>query len=104
MRSGFQPVTSRPASVTSPVVGARSPESRLVSVDLPAPFGPITAWMRSRQRPSETSLTEARPTKRVVATRAESSTSLMAGLLAAQRPFQQSEQAARREGDQQHDE
>ena len=31
------------SSTTLPEVGARSPDSRLVRVDLPAPLGPITA-------------------------------------------------------------
>src|SRR5512145_3175108 len=104
MRSGLQPVTSRPASVTLPEVGTRSPESRLVSVDLPAPLGPITAWMRSRQRSSVTSLTAARPPKRRVSWRAESRASVTVRLLAAQHPLQQPEQAARRVDHDRHDE
>src|SRR5439155_11880329 len=77
--------------------GGMSPASRLVSVDLPAPLGPITAWMRSRQRSSVTSCTAARPPKRLVRPRAESSASLMARLLALQRAGQRAQQPARRE-------
>src|SRR5690349_188283 len=88
-----------------PVVGGRSPESRLVTVDLPARLGPITAWMRPRQRSTDTSFTAARPPKRLTRFFAESSTSsAMALLLAAQHAFGQTEQAARREGHDQHDE
>ena len=42
----------------------RSPESRLISVDLPAPFGPITAWISPTCTSSETSATAVRPPKR----------------------------------------
>src|SRR5688500_10169149 len=98
MRSGLRPVTSSPPSRTVPEVGARSPESRLVSVDLPAPLGPITAWMRSRQRSSVTSFTAASPPKRLVRPRADSRTSLIA-VLPAQHAFQQAEQSPWSEGD-----
>ena len=98
-----QPVTSCPASCTVPAVGARSPESRLVSVDLPAPLGPITAWMRSRQRSSVTSFTAARPPKRLVSCLAPRRTSAIA-VLAAQHALDQAQDAARREADQQDDE
>src|SRR5690349_14278588 len=94
MRSGFQPVTSVPASDTLPEVGSRSPDSRFVSVDLPAPFGPITAWMRSRQSSSETSFTAASPPKRLVTLRADSRTSAI-GVFPAQDARDQPEQAAR---------
>src|SRR5688572_16916197 len=104
MRSGLHPVTLRPASVTSPAVGTRSPESRLVNVDLPAPFGPITAWMRSRQRSSVTSFTAASPPKRFVSPRAESSISVMRRLLAAQEAIEHAQQSTGREGHDQHDE
>ena len=60
-----------------PLVGGKSPDSRLVSVDLPAPLGPITQWMRSRHRSTETSLTAARPPNFLVRFLALRSTSLM---------------------------
>src|SRR6185437_14473527 len=40
------------------------PERRLISVDLPAPFGPMTAWISPRANAIETSLTAARPPKK----------------------------------------
>ena len=43
MRCGGAPVMSRPSSRTVPLSGCRWPVIRLNSVDLPAPFGPITA-------------------------------------------------------------
>src|SRR5439155_4310282 len=42
IRSGGRPAISRPAKLTRPLVGAYSPDTTLKSVDLPAPFGPIT--------------------------------------------------------------
>src|SRR4051812_20992963 len=57
---------SSPLSMTLPALGARSPESRLMSVDLPAPFGPITAWTFPMWHSTETSLTAVRPPKRRV--------------------------------------
>src|SRR6185312_11946339 len=64
MRSGASPAMSRPAKRTPPPLGARSPESRLISVVLPAPLGPISAWTPPPCTSSETSLTAARPPKR----------------------------------------
>src|SRR6185312_13787219 len=43
IRCGAAPVMSRPSSLTVPVSGCRCPVMRLNSVDLPAPFGPMTA-------------------------------------------------------------
>ena len=42
---GAAVVMSRPSSATLPLSARRWPVSRLNSVDLPAPFGPITAVM-----------------------------------------------------------
>src|SRR5579872_6766091 len=63
MRCGGVPVMSRPSSVTVPLSGSRCPVIRLNSVDLPAPFGPITAaiWPVSTVR--LTSLTARKPAK-----------------------------------------
>jgi len=47
-------VMSRSRSRIAPDVTAASPESRLISVDLPAPFGPMTAWTSSRCTAMET--------------------------------------------------
>src|SRR6185436_6266918 len=57
------PVTSRPSISTRPLEGGRSPASMLMSVDLPAPFGPITACSSPMRASSETSLTAAKPPK-----------------------------------------
>ena len=46
MRSGRQPVMSRPSNRTLPASGGTSPEMQLNSVVLPAPFGPIRPVMR----------------------------------------------------------
>src|SRR5260370_206942 len=46
-----------------PAVGARSPESRLISVLFPAPLGPITACRTPRWTSSETLSTAASPPK-----------------------------------------
>src|ERR1700687_1937810 len=46
-----------------PAVGARSPESRLISVLFPAPLGPITACRRPRLTSSETLSTAVRQPK-----------------------------------------
>jgi len=43
MRGGGAPVISRPSSNTRPPSGMMWPVIRLNRVDLPAPFGPITA-------------------------------------------------------------
>src|SRR6266700_6325782 len=57
-------VTLRSTTKMSPLVGLKSPDSRLTSVDFPAPFGPMTAWISPTANASDTSLTAARPPKR----------------------------------------
>ena len=58
--------------MTLPLDAARSPDSRLMSVVLPAPFGPSTACSLPRSMPIATPLTAASPPKRrVSATRRE---------------------------------
>src|SRR5215207_424629 len=56
MRCGGAPVMSRPWSTIWPSSGRRWPVIRLKKVDLPAPFGPITAamlpWATDRLTPS----------------------------------------------------
>src|SRR5689334_25147352 len=47
-----------------PLDGRRSPDSRLISVDLPAPFGPMTACTARGAIESVTSSTATRPPKR----------------------------------------
>src|SRR5829696_1806155 len=63
-----------------PADGLSSPERRLISVDLPAPFGPITAWISPTYTSSETSATARSPPKRFSNPSARSATSGMAGL------------------------
>src|SRR5690554_994741 len=55
---------STPSRVTRPVVGSRSPESRLRVVVLPAPFGPMMAKISPSWTSNDRSLTAARPPKR----------------------------------------
>ena len=43
--AGFMPVMSRPLNLIVPRVGVRKEVSKLKQVVLPAPFGPISAWM-----------------------------------------------------------
>ena len=45
---GGRPVMSSPLSRIAPALGASSPLTRLNSVDLPAPFGPMMAWRSPR--------------------------------------------------------
>src|SRR5665647_2472659 len=93
---------SMPHRVIWPELGGKSPESRLVRVDLPAPLGPITAWIRSRQRLSETPSTAASPPKRLVNCWAESSTSNNAPAPVLTQSSGQTKQATRRKQYHQH--
>src|SRR5574342_726210 len=70
-------VTSRPRWKMAPLVAGRSPESRLMRVDLPAPLGPMSAWNRPRWTSRETSLTAERPPKRLHSARDASAASDM---------------------------
>src|SRR5713101_4686765 len=58
-----------------PEDGLRSPDSMSSKVDLPAPFGPITAWISPLAASSETSRTATSPPKRLVSPAARSRTS-----------------------------
>src|ERR1700675_1964342 len=49
-----------------PASGRNSPASAATSVVLPAPFGPITAWISPGSTASPTSLAAIRPPKRLV--------------------------------------
>ena len=53
----LQPVTSAPAKDTRPCCGRSAPDTRLNSVLLPAPFGPITEVMPPRAAEKDRSLT-----------------------------------------------
>src|SRR5256885_8614366 len=64
MRSGGARVTLRPSRRICPEVAGNSPDSRLRNVDLPAPFGPITACTSAGANDSDTPSTAARAPKR----------------------------------------
>ena len=59
--AGAPRVTSCPSSSTVPAVGRSKPVRRLTSVDLPAPFGPISPTTSCRCSSSVTSRSAARP-------------------------------------------
>src|SRR4051812_45631493 len=63
-RSGGARVTSSPRNVMRPEVARSSPERRFRNVDLPAPFGPMIAWMEPASICTETLSTAARAPKR----------------------------------------
>src|SRR5262252_308653 len=52
--------------VTLPLVGSNSPVRILMKVDLPAPFGPVTAYRRPAIKVVVTSSNKTRPPKRIV--------------------------------------
>src|ERR1700712_3693084 len=52
--AGFIPVMSRPLNLIVPRVGGKNEVSRLKHVVLPAPFGPIKAWIVPVSTRSET--------------------------------------------------
>src|SRR5579863_1050404 len=99
IRSGLRPAISCPSKTTRPDDGGRSPDSKLMSVDLPAPLGPITAWTWPNWSSSETSLTAASPPKRFDRVSVRRMGSGTARLQAAQRVhlLQQSGDAARQQ-------
>ena len=51
----FQPVTCCPSTSTVPPSGAKRPASTRISVLLPAPFSPISAWISPRCTSSDAS-------------------------------------------------
>ena len=57
------PVTSRPCTCTVPASGACPPASTRISVLLPAPFSPTTAWISPTAASSEASRLAATPPK-----------------------------------------
>src|SRR5579862_2711580 len=61
---GSSAVMSRPSSMMRPAVGFSTPVSRLITVVLPAPFGPISAWRAPFSTASETSCAATIPPKR----------------------------------------
>jgi hypothetical protein len=63
IRSGFIPVIGRPSKRIVPRCGRYTPEMQLKTEVLPAPFGPMMAWMFPFSTPTETSLTAFTPPK-----------------------------------------
>ena len=57
MSAAAMAVMSRPLKSMEPAVGCRNLVSRLKQVVLPAPFGPISAWMEPRATSRSTPLT-----------------------------------------------
>src|SRR5579862_5046065 len=100
MRAGFMPAISISSNLTLPALGLSSPDSRFTSVLLPAPLGPITAWMHPGARSSDTPSTAARPPKRLARPRAANTGSATARL----HPFQQPAHAPRQQQHRQDDE
>src|SRR5690349_9442355 len=77
-RAGPSLDMSAPAKRIAPESGLSSPESWPISVVLPAPLGPITAWISPGARDSETSPVATRPPKRLVRPAVSSSASATA--------------------------
>src|SRR3954451_16620676 len=66
MRGAERPVMLSPAKWTLPWLGVRTPVIRLNRVDLPAPFGPMTARTSPSSTRIDTRSTAIRPPKRRV--------------------------------------
>src|SRR6185295_5969191 len=66
MAEGLEPVISAPLKKIWPRVGERKCVSRLKQVVLPAPLGPIRAWMRPRLTLRLTPLTAMKPLNSLV--------------------------------------
>ena len=64
--AGREPVISRPLKKMRPLVGVRKCVSKLKQVVLPAPFGPISAWMVPRRTARSTPLTAMNPLNSLV--------------------------------------
>src|SRR5258706_7407387 len=73
--AGFSPVMSAPLKWMLPRVGLRNWVSRLKQVVLPAPLGPISAWMLPRRTFRDTSCTATKPLNSLVKPRVSSMTS-----------------------------
>ena len=67
--AGPTPVMSRPLKKICPAVGARKLVNRLKQVVLPAPFGPIRAWMSPRRTRRDTPRTAVNPLNSLVSPR-----------------------------------
>ena len=66
MLEGLKPVISRPLKKMLPRVGSRKCVSRLKHVVLPAPLGPINAWMLPRRTFRLTPFTATKPLNSLV--------------------------------------
>src|SRR2546425_6514936 len=66
MSAGREPVISRPLKRIRPRVGVRKWVSRLKHVVLPAPLGPMSAWIVPRRTRSLTSFTATNPRNSLV--------------------------------------
>ena len=73
------PVMSRPLKKMRPRVGGRNLVSRLKQVVLPAPFGPIRAWMVPRSTRRLTPLTATKPANSLVRSSVSRMMSLIRG-------------------------
>src|SRR5258706_16163357 len=61
--SGLRLTIAVPRKLIVPLLAGRSPEIKLISVVLPAPLGPMTAWSWPRLTSKETASTAASPPK-----------------------------------------
>ena len=84
--AGREPVMSRPLKKICPRVGVRNCVSRLKQVVLPAPFGPISAWIVPRVTARSTSLTATKPLNSFVSPRVSRMMSLAIGIRGAGAP------------------
>src|SRR5215470_5676247 len=66
---GAEPVMSRPLNAIIPDVGVRKCVSKLKQVVLPAPLGPISAWIVPRRTRRSTPLTATNPLNSLVSCR-----------------------------------
>src|SRR5437763_11786083 len=76
MRGAERPVTLSPAKLTVPWLGARMPVIRLNRVDLPAPFGPMTARTSPSATRIDTWSTAVSPPKRRVSSSSSSNATI----------------------------
>src|SRR5690349_19349511 len=76
MRGAERPVTLSPAKLTVPWLGASMPVIRLNRVDLPAPFGPMTARTSPCATRIDTWSTAVSPPKRRVSSASSSNATI----------------------------
>src|SRR6185503_17915106 len=77
-RAGVMCGTARPATVSVPASGRSAPVMILMSVDLPAPFSPTSAWTSPGRRSNDTPRSARTPSKDFEMPAAESRRSVMA--------------------------